>query len=117
MDVVKNSMDHPTTDMIYTRVSEILPNISMGTVYRNLAQLVAANEIMQIGMPSGADRYDWRIESHAHFVCTDCNTVIDIANINIDDIKRINPGVKDCDIDTVNLVAYGKCPKCKQAKA
>lgn len=106
-------MDHPTTDMIYSRVSQFVPNISMGTVYRNLAQLVAANEIKQLSMPSGADRYDWKIETHAHFVCNDCNAVIDIANVDIEDIKRANPNIKNCDIDTVNLVAYGKCQHCK----
>ena len=31
--------DHPTADMIYTDIRKEYPNISLGTVYRNLALL------------------------------------------------------------------------------
>ena len=40
--------DHPTADMIYTSIREEYPNISLGTIYRNLSLLVEIGEIQKI---------------------------------------------------------------------
>ena len=64
--------DHPTADMVYESVRQIYPNISLGTVYRNLSLLVSIGEIAKISTPEGADRFDTRTEPHNHFICTKC---------------------------------------------
>lgn len=40
--------DHPTADMIYSDIKEEHPNISLGTVYRNLAVLEELGEILKL---------------------------------------------------------------------
>ena len=45
--IIKNDKSHPTADQIYHRVRRELPNISLGTVYRNLQKLVA-NKKLQV---------------------------------------------------------------------
>ena len=52
--------DHPTADMIYTSIREEYPNISLGTIYRNLSLLVEIGEIQKI-TTDGADRFDARV--------------------------------------------------------
>ena len=37
--------DHPTADMVYSDIRKIYPNISLGTVYRNLSLLSELGEI------------------------------------------------------------------------
>ncbi len=49
--------DHPTADMIYASIRQEYPNISLGTVYRNLSLLVETGEIRKI-TTDGADRFD-----------------------------------------------------------
>lgn len=40
--------DHPTADMLYTDVRKEFPNISLGTVYRNLSLLSELGEIKRL---------------------------------------------------------------------
>ena len=39
--------DHPTADTVYLHVKEEFPNISLGTVYRNLALLTDLGELFE----------------------------------------------------------------------
>ena len=39
VNFLKDRKDHPTADFIYRHIREEYPNISLGTVYRNLALL------------------------------------------------------------------------------
>ena len=81
-----NRNDHPTADTIYTCLREEYPNISLGTVYRNLSLLEEIGEISKISVGSGADHYDGDTTQHQHFICTRCNQVYDIQIKNIDSI-------------------------------
>lgn len=40
--------DHPTADAVYMSIREEFPNISLGTVYRNLNLLVDLGEIQKL---------------------------------------------------------------------
>jgi len=66
--------DHPTAETIYREVKEIIPNISLGTVYRNLNQLATMNQILIVKKPYGPDRYDPNPNQHPHFFCTNCSS-------------------------------------------
>ena len=83
-----NRNDHPTADTIYTCLREEYPNISLGTVYRNLSLLEEIGEISKISVGSGADHYDGDTTQHQHFICTRCNQVYDIQIKNIDSIAK-----------------------------
>jgi Fur family peroxide stress response transcriptional regulator len=69
---------HPTADVVYNKMKQQYPNISLGTVYRNLALLTELGEIQRLPGISGADRYDGRTNPHCHFLCTKCGNVIDL---------------------------------------
>lgn len=69
---------HPTADTVYENMKQIYPNISLGTVYRNLSLLTDLGEIRKLSSFGGADRYDGRIQPHCHFICTDCGKIVDI---------------------------------------
>ena len=61
--------DHPTADTIYMNIKKEFPNISLGTVYRNLALLSERGDILKLSYDNGADRYDASVEPHYHFIC------------------------------------------------
>ena len=69
--------DHPTADTVYLHVKEEFPNISLGTVYRNLALLTDLGEIIKI-TTDGADRFDGHVDPHSHFICRKCHSLFDI---------------------------------------
>ncbi|WP_331446123.1 transcriptional repressor [Natranaerobius thermophilus] len=78
LNVLKNTKSHPTADWVYDQVREVLPNISLGTVYRNLKVLKEMGEIMELDFGSTYSRFDGNPHNHYHFVCNDCERVYDI---------------------------------------
>lgn len=70
--------DHPTADAVYMSIREEFPNISLGTVYRNLNLLVDLGEIQKLTCGNGPDRFDADTSPHYHFVCRHCGAVSDL---------------------------------------
>ena len=58
LECVMRHHDHPTADIIYQELRESFPNISLGTVYRNLSLLTSLGKIMKITCENHADRFD-----------------------------------------------------------
>ena len=72
LECVMRHHDHPTADIIYQELRESFPNISLGTVYRNLSLLTSLGKIMKITCENHADRFDGQTKPHAHFECKSC---------------------------------------------
>lgn len=85
LSFLQSRKDHPTAELVYTNVKEEFPNISLGTVYRNLNQLAEAGMIAKHSFGNlGIDHFDYNAEPHQHFVCSCCNAVIDLPTQNHD---------------------------------
>ncbi len=78
LDVLRDTKSHPTADWIYDRVREKMPNISLGTVYRNLKVLQEMGEIRELNYGSSYSRFDGNPENHYHFTCQECEGVFDV---------------------------------------
>ena len=95
-------------------VKEEFPNISLGTVYRNLNLLTDLGEAVKITTPDGGDRFDGDVRPHNHFFCTCCKRVLDI-NMDMQNVTELNEiAAKDFDgiIDFCTMTFYGKCGNC-----
>lgn len=68
MDYLMSTTEHPTADTIYANVKEQYPNISLGTVYRNLNLLADEGQILRLSCGDGSDHFDGTIEPHYHFL-------------------------------------------------
>jgi len=88
LDLLKSTRAHPTADEIYEEVRKDLPNISKGTVYRNLQVLIDSGEAAVLDIRGTLSRYELRRESHCHFRCQACGRVIDID-------EPVDPGFDD----------------------
>lgn len=75
---VKENPIHPSADTVYELVRKELPNISLGTVYRNLNLLSAQGALLKISLPNASDHFDGRVEEHCHMLCDKCGRVYDI---------------------------------------
>ena len=80
--------DHPTADVIYSNLKQQDPNLSLGTVYRNLTLLSDMGEILRLRVGDGVDHFDADTSEHYHFVCTECGSVIDLDMDSIDSIME-----------------------------
>ena len=108
--------DHPTADAVYMEVRREFPNISLGTVYRNLTLLADLGEIMRVNVGDGVDHFDPNTALHYHFICRACGCVQDL---DIDNIVNINE-MESAGFDGENggnvTYFYGICGKCNRKK-
>ena len=89
LDIINNSFNHPTAYEVHQECLKVIPNISLGTVYRNLNTLVSLGEIQRLDVPNQMVRYDKTI-SHDHFVCLKCGKIIDLDRSDITYNEMIN---------------------------
>lgn len=105
--------DHPTADTIYIDIRKTYPNISLGTVYRNLNLLVERGEVLKITGMDGSDRYDGNPQDHYHFLCNSCHRIIDIDMESIDHINETANMNFPGKIEGHVTYFFGKCHECK----
>jgi len=78
LSVLRSTTEHPPADWVYVQVRRIIPKISLGTVYRNLAELRDAGLILQLDFGAGHSRFDFRTDPHYHIYCLKCGKVEDV---------------------------------------
>ena len=93
-------------------VRKIYPNISLGTVYRNLSLLSELGEIQKLSNFGGADHFDGCVTPHCHFMCKKCGQVLDLETEDLNEVaekavKNFSGKITECDIRF-----FGICPKC-----
>jgi Fur family peroxide stress response transcriptional regulator len=107
--------DHPTADMVYTNIRKEYPNISLGTVYRNLSLLVELGEVRKI-TTDGADRFDARVTPHSHFICRKCGKVMDVMIPIEDPLPTVNEQFSLGTADECRMEFFGICSQCEAIK-
>lgn len=116
LECVQTHDDHPTADTIYHEVRKIIPNISLGTIYRNLSLLVHIGKIRKLSINDSADRFDCNLIPHSHFICTDCGKILDIPKdlepeLNLDALASFHGT-----IDEHTITFFGHCADCTSKK-
>ena len=76
---LQQSKAHPSAEALYHSLRQEHPDISLATVYRNLALFKSQGLIRSLGTVSGVERFDGDLSPHAHFVCRVCRRVMDMA--------------------------------------
>lgn len=108
---LRSRYDHPTADAVYTSIREEIPNISLGTVYRNLRLLVEQGELLSLNMGDGKEHFDGNVNKHYHFICNCCGFVYDIMMDELD-INRNASAHFDGKITGHSTYFYGLCKNC-----
>ena len=104
---------HPSADMVYAHLKSDIPDLSLGTVYRNLSMFRQQGIIASVGTVNGVERFDGNTIPHVHFVCTDCSTVIDMPKLQVPQAmaesaqNQIGGQVASC-----SLTFTGRCKNC-----
>jgi Fur family transcriptional regulator, peroxide stress response regulator len=110
-DAIKNDNSHPTADQVYERVRKGLPNISLGTVYRNLQKLVI-DEKLQVLTLGRLQRFDPLVKRHQHFICEQCSRVYDVLVERQNEIKPVKLPHDGFKVTSHQLAFYGTCKHC-----
>ena len=109
---VKQHPVHPTADMVYSALRAEHPNLSLGTVYRNLNLLSDIGLLMKIHIADGSDRFDGRTDAHYHMVCEKCRRVFDIEYEELEDNVRAAAASDGYTLTRLTLTLEGVCREC-----
>ena len=108
--------DHPTAETVYMSIKDEFPNISLGTVYRNLSLLSDLGEIQKITVSGGPDRFDGNPAPHYHFSCRGCGCVMDLDMEPQDNLNAVAAENFSGIIESHAILFKGICPKCAENK-
>jgi Fur family transcriptional regulator, peroxide stress response regulator len=113
LDILRQSCAHPTAEMIYKEARRVIPNISLGTVYRNLNFLRDQGVVREIRpSDSGSSRFEGILTPHAHFHCVGCHGLMDIPLPEGLENVRFGGEGKISAVSTVDLHVIGSCTDC-----
>lgn len=104
--------DHPTAETVYMDIKDEFPNISLGTVYRNLSLLADLGEIQKLTVSGGPDRFDGNPKPHYHFGCRSCGCVMDLDLPQQDVLNQLAAEHFDGIIEKHTIQFSGLCPSC-----
>jgi Fe2+ or Zn2+ uptake regulation protein len=115
MDVLARRCDHPTAEQIHTAVEERLPNVSLGTVYRNLELLQRLGLVRSLAHPGSTARFDPNLAPHHHFICERCGSVHDLTPERVSGSGRLDfvAGEDGHEGHDVSVTVRGTCRACR----
>ena len=114
LEALCSSHEHPTAEMLYNQLKPDYPELSLGTVYRNLGVLVQEGLVKSVGHVNGQERYDAFTYPHPHFVCRNCHGVIDLTLPDTVSGMYEEIGKQSgCEAEDYSLTINGLCAKCR----
>ncbi len=116
LDELMKVRNHPTAYEVYGMVKRTMPQISLGTVYRNLEFLSNCGRIQRLSFGSGKRRYDGNPDNHHHLCCMACGRVDDLpAVMQMEDaLNRMLDEIGGYQVKGLSIEAYGICPACRE---
>ena len=115
LDVLRATTAHPAAERIYSELKPEYPDLSLGTVYRNLAMFKKEGLIESLGTIGAEERFDGRTDAHSHFICTACEAVYDLDDVSLPkDLCASAEAMLGVEITGYRLHFYGLCPHCRE---
>jgi Fur family peroxide stress response transcriptional regulator len=112
LELLRSTDAHPTANWIYSKLRKDFPDLSMGTVYRNIGILIQQGLINKIDFGSTFDRFDANIAPHYHFICEQCNAIIDL-DLPVDDTLNARvPRSTHFEVRRHEIEFFGLCAQC-----
>lgn len=109
-----NSHDHPTAEMLYTRLKQKLPTVSLDTIYRTLTTLEQHGLVSRVQTVESLARFEGKMEEHHHAICRKCGRITDFYWQFPDDAGLPGEILRWGKIVRKSLTLHGLCGQCDQ---
>ena len=112
---LRNTHTHPSAEAVHQLLQAEHPDISLATVYRNLALFKSQGIIQSLGTVGGIERFDANIAPHVHFICTSCHAILDLPQIDVpEQLKGMVQQQCGGQVSECQLSFTGVCQNCCQ---
>ncbi len=105
-----NTTAHPTAAEVYAEARKVIPNISLGTVYRNLESLGDSGELQSFEV-GDFTHFDGNAKPHPHFCCNVCGRVSDL-ECDMQKLMSATCGLNGCEVSSAMVLFSGVCREC-----
>ena len=110
---LQGTTSHPSAEMVYEMLQKEHPDISLATVYRNLARFKSQGLVSSVATVRGVERFDAMTHPHVHFICCSCGAVIDLPRMEIPESLTMEAeSISGCRVQDCRLTFTGLCEKC-----
>ena len=108
---------HPSADWVYAQLKPQIPDLSIGTVYRNLKLFQQQGLVSVIATVSGVERFDANTDPHVHFICEGCDAVVDLHQLSTPQAlcSEAESSI-GCAVSGCQLSFTGKCRTCLESQ-
>lgn len=118
LQVIRETDTHPTAEWVFQQLKPQFPDLSLGTVYRNLAAFRQDGTLHSVGVVNGQERFDAETSPHTHFICSCCGRVCDMFDLVVPEELVAAPSQNDgVRVDHYQLTFQGICKDCLQKDA
>lgn len=115
LSAIRSTKTHPSAEWVYQTLKPTHPDLSLGTVYRNLIFFQDHGDIQSVGVVKGQERFDGVTTPHSHFICNRCGAIIDLNSVKLDDdLTRSVSEQYGLAVERHELTFYGVCQTCMQ---
>lgn len=113
LDMIRSTTCHPSAEWVYQQLRAQYPDISLGTVYRNISLFKEEGLVSTIATVQGQERYDGNTADHVHLICSHCGAVLDVEGMEAEEglmhQAALCTGAK---VTACSLSFMGVCPEC-----
>lgn len=114
LNELRRMHSHPTADELYSILRPKVPQLSLGTVYRNLEEMARRGMIRKLELTGRQKRFDGVASEHHHMRCSHCDRIFNFEHPDLQEmddlLARILPGL-GC--EGIYLEWNGSCPECR----
>jgi Fur family peroxide stress response transcriptional regulator len=111
MEAIRSTKCHPTAQWVYEQLKPRIPDLSLGTVYRNINLFMREGRLISVGVLNGEEHFDAFTAPHPHFVCERCGKVFDLP-CSGGEAPASFAKMEGFLADFRKTVFYGICPEC-----
>jgi Fur family peroxide stress response transcriptional regulator len=113
-DMLINTNEHPTTDMLYAQVKKTFPTVSLDTVHRTLVTFCEIGVASMVEGTGSPKRFEGNLNQHHHARCVKCGTIRDFYSEEYDKMS-VPPDVQqDFHVLRKTMHVEGICRACHQ---
>ena len=114
---LQGTTSHPSAEMVHQMLQKEHPDISLATVYRNLARFKSQGLVSSVATVRGVERFDAMTHPHVHFICCSCDAVMDLPRMEIPESLTMEAEeISGCHVQDCRLTFTGLCEKCAKSK-
>ena len=114
-EVLMSRRDHPSASEVFHQVKEMMPTISLATVYNCLEAMTQSGAVKQVNLDREPSRYCANQNDHAHFYCQSCGQVSDVPLHESEHLSEALDLPDGTDVTRLDITVRGTCPACVPA--